>query len=107
MNNEKMTPAELSKADKRARQFRETIRHFNTRSPIEKVVEVTVNKDNTIKIPRPIMQNHVKVGRYDKVCIFLTQDGSLLVMEKGMAEERLGREYGTMLQSITEYKNQI
>ena len=107
MNNEKMTPAELSKADKRARQFRETIRHFNTRSPIEKVVEVTVNKDNAIKIPRAIMQNHVKVGRYDKVCIFLTQDGSLLVMEKGMAEERLGREYGAMLQSITEYKNQI
>lgn len=77
--------------------LRSVIRTYNIRTPVEKMKEQSVLWDGSIKISPKDVSEHMNTGAKDTVCIFYLQDGSLLVMEKGLAKERLKDEYGEML----------
>lgn len=81
----------------RARNLREVIRHYETRSPVDYMVEGSVQKGGIIRVPKNIVENFMKLGYLDPICYFLIQDGSVLIMEKGLAEERIGGHFGDML----------
>lgn len=82
----------------RQSKIRRLIRTYDIRTPAEKMKEQQVLNDGSIKISAKDVTNHMIAGAKDTICIFYLEDGSLLLMEKGLAEERLKDEYGEILE---------
>ncbi|NMW84747.1 hypothetical protein HKO22_03180 [Peptoniphilus sp. AGMB00490] len=82
-------------------QIRSLIRTYDIRTPVEKMKEQQVLGDGSIRILPRDVTNHMIAGAKDTICIFYLEDGSLLLMEKGLAEERLKDEYGEILEQTT------
>ena len=79
-------------------QLRSVIRTYDIRTPVEKMREQEVNVTGILSISSKDVSEHLRAGAKDTICIFYLEDGSLLLMEKGLAEERLKDEYGEILE---------
>lgn len=78
-------------------QLRNVVRTYDIRTPVEKTKEQEVTASGTLQISPKDISEHLGAGAKDTICIFYLEDGSLLLMEKGLAEERLKDEYGEIL----------
>lgn len=89
--------ARLAKFQKQTK-LRSIVRTYDIRTPVEKMKEQEVTASGTLKISSKDISEHLRAGAKDTICIFYLEDGSLLLMEKGLAEERLKDEYGEILE---------
>ncbi|MBU5669591.1 hypothetical protein KQI68_07030 [Peptoniphilus sp. MSJ-1] len=78
--------------------IREIIRNYDMNTPIEKMKEKKIYQSGNLTIPQKIISEHMGAGYMDTICIFFLEDGSILLMEKGLAQERLKDEYGQILE---------
>ena len=78
--------------------IRKTLRTYDIRTPAEKMKEQQVRLDGSIMISPKVVTEHMHAGAKDTVCVFYLEDGSLLLMEQGLAKERLEDEYGKILE---------
>lgn len=89
--------AKLAKFQKQTK-LRNIVRTYDIRTPVEKMKEQEVGVNGTLYISPKDVSEHLMAGAKDTICIFYLEDGSLLLMEKGLAEERLKDEYGSILE---------
>lgn len=89
--------AKLAEFQKQTK-LRNIIRTYDIKTPVEKMKEQTVGINGTLYISPKDVSEHLRAGAKDTICIFYLEDGSLLLMEKGLAEERLKDEYGEILE---------
>lgn len=82
---------------KKAFSIRKVIRTYDIRTPAERMKEQKVKFDGSISISPKDVSEHMHAGTKDTICVFYLEDGSLLLMEQGLAKERLRDEYGEML----------
>lgn len=78
--------------------IRKVIRTYDINTPVEAMKEQQVLLNGTINISSKDVSKHMMAGAKDTVCVFYLEDGSILIMEKGLAEERLKDEYGEILE---------
>lgn len=89
--------AKLAEFQKQTK-LRNIVRTYDIRTPVEKMKEQEVGANGALYISPKDVSEHLRAGAKDTICIFYLEDGSLLVMEKGLAEERLKDEYGEILE---------
>lgn len=89
--------AKLAKFNKQTK-LRNVVRTYDIRTPVEKMREQEVKANGVLVISSKDVSEHLRAGAKDTICIFYLEDGSLLLMEKGLAEERLKDEYGEILE---------
>lgn len=73
---------------------RQVVRTYDIQTPVEAMKEQSVYFDGTVRISAKDVSEHMMAGAKDTVCVFYLEDGSILVMEQGLAKERLRDEYG-------------
>lgn len=79
--------------------IRQVVRTYDIQTPVENVKEQSVYFDGSIRIAKKDVSKHMNAGAKDTVCVFYLEDGSILVMEQGLAKERLKDEYGEIIRS--------
>lgn len=77
--------------------IRQVVRTYDIQTPVENVKEQSVYFDGSIRIAKKDVSKHMGAGAKDTVCVFYLEDGSILIMEQGLAKERLKDEYGEIL----------
>ena len=76
---------------------RQVVRTYDIQTPVETMKEQSVYFDGSIRIAKKDVSKHMMAGAKDTVCVFYLEDGSILIMEQGLAKERLRDEYGEIL----------
>lgn len=76
---------------------RQVVRTYDIQTPVEAMKEQSVYFDGSIRIAKKDVSEHMMAGAKDTVCVFYLEDGSILLMEQGLAKERLRDEYGEIL----------
>ncbi len=76
---------------------RQVVRTYDIQTPVEAMKEQSVYFDGTVRISAKDVSEHMMAGAKDTVCVFYLEDGSILVMEQGLAKERLRDEYGEII----------
>lgn len=79
--------------------IRQVVRTYDIQTPVENVKEQSVYFDGSIRIAKKDVSKHMRAGAKDTVCVFYLEDGSILIMEQGLAKERLKDEYGEIIRS--------
>lgn len=79
--------------------IRQVVRTYDIQTPVENVKEQSVYFDGSIRISKKDVSKHMRAGAKDTVCVFYLEDGSILIMEQGLAKERLKDEYGEIIRS--------
>lgn len=79
--------------------IRQVVRTYDIQTPVENVKEQSVYFDGSIRIAKKDVSKHMNAGAKDTVCVFYLEDGSILIMEQGLAKERLKDEYGEIIRS--------
>lgn len=79
--------------------IRQVVRTYDIQTPVENVKEQSVYFDGSIRIAKKDVSKHIRAGAKDTVCVFYLEDGSILIMEQGLAKERLKDEYGEIIRS--------
>lgn len=77
--------------------MRQVVRTYDIQTPVEAMKEQSVYFDGTVRISAKDVSDHMMAGAKDTVCVFYLEDGSILVMEQGLAKERLRDEYGEII----------
>lgn len=77
--------------------MRQVVRTYDIQTPVEAMKEQSVYFDGTVRISAKDVSEHMMAGAKDTVCVFYLEDGSILVMEQGLAKERLRDEYGEII----------
>lgn len=77
--------------------IRQVVRTYDIQTPVENVKEQSVYFDGSIRIAKKDVSKHMRAGAKDTVCVFYLEDGSILIMEQGLAKERLKDEYGEII----------
>lgn len=77
--------------------IRQIVRTYDIQTPVEAMKEQSVYFDGSIRIAKKDVSKHMRAGAKDTICVFYLEDGSLLLMEQGLAKERLKDEYGEIL----------
>lgn len=79
--------------------IRQVVQTYDIQTPVENVKEQSVYFDGSIRIAKKDVSKHMRAGAKDTVCVFYLEDGSILIMEQGLAKERLKDEYGEIIRS--------
>lgn len=77
--------------------IRQVVHSYDIQTPVEAMKEQSVYFDGTVRISAKDVSEHMQAGAKDTVCVFYLEDGSILVMEQGLAKERLRDEYGEII----------